>query len=687
MSEIINTDDFGIDPQLLQDSIMQTERMYEESEKVTISKKDKKDLEYWRQKFESSKSSYEIDDFDTFELIYRGHHETTRNVNSTEGGMSLKKTNLVRNIVFELIESQVNTELPRPIIKSKKPGFDTQAKMIQEKIASDFDVLKIGKVMDSSERDTYMHGMSILELGWDTKKGTHDYAGDKDFSLVHPKQYIPQNGVYELEYMDYFFLLSEPTAEQIKREFGVEVDAVSSQYSEYNHLESGNPTDIDTAINTSEAEDDDEKAVMITCYYKDEDGDVGKFSWSGDVKLEDFPKYYYPRVAECQECGFENSQDEEVCQECGSEKLQEKIIKEEIIYNEKELDPITYKKPIKTVNRKEDGSATVDTDYTDAVFERVVPEGTKIPVYVTDRYPIIIRKNIPLNFSIRGISDIEVIRDQQETLKKVYSRMEEKLLMAPVIIGMHQDLQKEVSNDLYEIYRGSPDQLSSVFKHDLTADITEDLNYVNQLYSDAQSTLGITSSFQGKYDPSAKSGVAKKMQIEQAAGRLQSKVKNKFYFFEELFELMFKFDIMFTKEERAYFTENENGEDEYKFFNKHDLLVKDASGEWYYNTDFLFTSEVGEESGIDKNVVFEMLMQMVNSKIIDPKSMWQVLASINFPIAHRILEQFKGEDTEQEQYMMVLEVLTEMEPEQREAFLQQPMEQQLQLLDQALQTE
>jgi signal recognition particle GTPase len=678
--------DYGFDSEALQNSIMATEKMFEPSAKVKLDNKEKRDLEYWRSKFEMSKDRYEIDDFDKFELIYRGHHETTKNVNSQETG-NIKKTNLVRNIVFELIESQVNTEIPRPIVKSLKPGFDNQAKMIQEKIKSDFNTLKLGKIVDSSERDTYTHGMSPLELGWNTVKGTHDYAGDKEFSLIHPKQFVPQNGVYSLEDMDYFFLVSQSTGEQIERIYGKEVDTISGEYDEYNHLVGHNPTEVDTAVDASDAETDDEKTTIITCYYKDVDGDVGKYSWTGDVELENYPKYYYPRVAECQECGFENEQDAEICQECGSEKLSEKIIKEEIFYNEKVLDPISFKKPSKRIEEGQDGSRTVKVDYIDDYIERIIPAGTKVQLPISKEYPMIIRLNVPLNFSIRGMSDVEVIRDQQETLKKVYSRMEEKLLMSPVIIGMHRDLQKEVSNDIYEVYTGSPDQLSSIFKHDLTASIQQDLGYVNQIYADAQSTLGITNSFQGKYDPSAKSGVAKKTQIEQAAGRLQSKIKNKFYFFEELFEKMFLFDIMFTKEARAYYTETENGSDEYKFFDKHELLVPDASGEWYYNTDFLFTSEVGEEEGIDRMLVFDMLMQMVNSKIIDPQSMWQVLAAINFPIAHKILEQFKNEDKEQEQFMMILEMIGSMDAQAREQFLAQPLEQQMQLVTQSLQTE
>jgi hypothetical protein len=86
-------------------------------------------------------------------------------------------------------------------------------------------------------------------------------------------------------------------------------------------------------------------------------------------------------------------------------------------------------------------------------------------------------------------------------------------------------------------------------------------------------------------------------------------------------------------------------------------------------------------------LVFDMLMQMVNSKIIDPQSMWQVLAAINFPIAHKILEQFKNEDKEQEQFMMILEMIGSMDAQSREQFLAQPLEQQMQLVTQSLQTE
>lgn len=655
------------------------EKQFDPSEKVKPKSKDKRDMYYWRDKFETAAANYDVEVFDTFEALYRGTHETTREVNSQEQGATAK-SNLVRNISYELVESQINTDVPMPVVKPRKPGFENQAKMVQEKIISDFNVLKIDKIIDKSERDTYAHGFSILLLTWDIESGTHEFMGEKDFVLKHPKQFIPQVGIYDVQDMDYFFLLSNMTRETVKRVYGVDVDSLSSEYKKYNELGDMATTSIDTALETEKDADDSESIAVVTCYYKDDDGDVCKFVWAGDEVIEDYPKYYYPRVEACQACGYENPAGTEECLECGSPDLKEEIITEEVFYEDVELEPIAYKKPVKRI----DGDMVI-SDFEDKVAVRLVPEGTRIPLPVSKKYPLIIRYNIPLNFSIRGRSDIETIRDQQESIKKVYARMERKVLMAPVIIGMHRDLQKEPDNEIYEVYKGTPDELSSIFKYDLSASIREDLEFSEKLYQDAKSVLGITDSFQGKYDPSAKSGVAKEKQITQAAGRLQSKIKNKFTFFEDLFEMMFLFDLMFTKEERYYYTQDRDGKDEYRFFNKHDLLVQDNAGEWYYNTDFFFGSEVGEQESTEKKETFEILLTLANSKLIEPVQMWQILAFIGFPVANKILEQLQNNEDPSQYMAMVLEVLSNMSPEERDAFLQQPIEEQLMLLQEALQ--
>ena len=64
-------------------------------------------------------------------------------------------------------------------------------------------------------------------------------------------------------------------------------------------------------------------------------------------------------------------------------------------------------------------------------------------------------------------------------------------------------------------------EASLISVKNMQADISLDRIMIAENYDWAKSTLGITDSYQGKYDASADSGTAKQYAINQAAGRLE----------------------------------------------------------------------------------------------------------------------------------------------------------------------
>jgi ribosomal protein L40E len=653
--------------------------------KLTIQGKDRelddlKMLSEWDEKFQTAYAQYstERSTYDDLENVYRGTKETLKNVNS-RSNTAVKKTNNVPNIVYELIESEVNTTTPDCIVKSKKPGFEDHAKMIQEKIMSDFDSLEIETLADINERNTYMHGIAVALMNWNNNLGQHEFLGDKEVTNYHPKQVIPQPNIYDHKKMRYCFLICPTTKDEVKERTGIDVSAEAQQHPEANEIK-GNSTNTTTMKSASVNTDIIEE---IVCFYLDEDGDVCKLAWVGTTVTENKPKYYYPRVEECQECGTENAQGDKECSNCGSKKLKTKVIMEETIQEKMQLSPIVYPKKRKVLKTDFAGKNFVDESTSQEVIERIVPAGTKIPIPAPKRLPLLVRKNIPLNFSFRGRSDVETIRDQQESIKKVFSKAEEKTTQAGVIIGIPDKLSKQPSDDTYQMWKGKQQDLAGIVVKDLKADITQDLEFVreNKLY--AKDTLGITDSYQGKYDPSANSGKAKQVQVEQAAGRLQSKTKNKFTFFADMFELMFFFDLCFTKEPRPYMRTNANGDEEYDEFNKYELLCQDASGEWYFNTDFSFKAEMGSNLPHDKQFLYDKTMEAFTTGMMDRRQAWEILGTLDFPIANRILSQIKETEEDQKEAQQILDVLKQMDPNQMMAFLQLPIEEQMQILEES----
>jgi len=635
-------------------------------------------LSEYKTKFYTAYANSDHQLYDSFELIYRGTQKTTANVNSKKK-QNVKKTNVVRNIAYEIIESQINTDVPEPKVKSNKPGFLDQAKMIEEKITADIEALPSDRMADTLERHTYTNGVGLVALHWNITKGNHNELGEKELINKHPKQIIPQPGVYEVEKMDYIFYVSIVTKDYIKNTYGIEVDDETFAYPEMNQI-TGDDYEQDASKDYTKTED---LVTETVCWYKDDDNDVCKITWVGETIVEFEPKYYFPRTQKCKDCGMDNSADAELCSSCQGKKLEKNISTVEVIEQEMALTPISFtKKQKKVVDDTVLGRKRVVIDIIEDVTERIVPAGTEIPRFAIDRFPIIKRINIPLAFSFRGVSDIEVIQTLQESLKKVLSRIEEKVLLAVSVIAMPKGMDDTLSNDIYRIIKGKPADIGQIQFFDINADISQDLEYAATLYEYAKSTIGVTDAFQGKYDPSARTGKAKEVQVQQSAGRLESKYKNKYIFYSELFQLMYYFDLMFASEIRPYSTTDALGTITYKEFDRYELLCQDDAGEWYFNTDFVFRARQASEIPSDDVSIMDKAMEMAQNGMLEKDQFWQVMGELNFPMATKLLEQTRSQMDQKVESL--LGAMKMMDPQMVPQFLQLETEEQMEMLSKML---
>lgn len=602
----------------------------------TFTPKENKKLRKWQSKFETSLTSFDTNIMDEREQIYLGTRAVDANVNNAK--RPTKKANNIYNVVFEMIESQVNTQIPQPAVKSKRPGFDEQARMIEDSIANDLKEIGIEEVNDINERITPIQGLSIMTVDWDPDFKHHLYRGEIKVSSKHPKQLIPQPGVYNIQRMDYFFIVSSVTKEYIKRRYGVDdLDSDTEQHPELNSL-----------MGDGKQNNSDEKVTEIVCWYKDDDGDIGKFVWTNDTLLEDLPKYYYRRLERCTECG--KVKVDEVCS-CGSKSFKKSTEQFETLDAEIAL-----------------GDGTV------------IPEGTEVPYFTPHKYPVVVRKNVPKNFAFEGQSDVDTIRDQQDSIKKIGTKMEDKVMRGGSIVLVPDDLKAEITSDTYQVIRANPQQRAAIDVKDLTAPIERDMNYIDHQRQVVQYMLGITNSFQGLEDSTATSGVAKQIQVQQASGRMRSKEFNKQAAFKELFEIMFEFKLAFYDELRPYLAKDANGNDLFGEFDKYKFLQRDASGKFFYNTDFLFSADAG--SGIPKDAIFQLnqAKEMLGAGAIDTLQYWTILQALNFPMASEIKSQIEEKMQMQARQQQappdINQIISQLSPEEQAAFQAAPPEQQ-----------
>ena len=499
-----------------------------------------KKLKKWQGKFENSKSKYQ-DELDRMEIqkkYYIGDRHVKGNPNKTSGYASKMSIN-VRNIAYELIESQIDPSIPMPKVTAIHEEDKDKAKIIEDFIKNEMKSLNFNILNDLQERLTPMLGGDFLLVEWNNQKGYHCTIGDLDVSNIHPKQVIPQPGITEIDKMDYIFIRTSQTKDYVKRRFGKDVSE-----------EEETDNDIREGVTS------DDIVTVVTAYYKNEKGGIGLFRWCGDVVLEDMEDYQARRIEVCKECDTPKTGD--VCEKCGSKRFE------------------------------------VRTDDMETVrfVENEIEIEIQIPYYKPDQFPLVLRKNISVYDKLLGCSDVDVIEDQQDTIKKLGSKINEKLLKGGSFVTLPSDVGVDTTDEELKIIRiDNPAQKALIDVITAQADIGQDRTMLEMNYQWAKSALGITDSYQGKYDSSATSGTAKQYSINQAAGRLESKRVMKNQAYAQLYELMFKFALAYANQPIPINSQGKDGVQVFAHFDKMDFLKMDAAGQYYWNDEFIFDTD------------------------------------------------------------------------------------------------
>lgn len=513
---------------------------------ITNPKQNKKLIE-WQRRYSDAKTKYgdDLSAMNEYEGLYNGSR--TVNVNPNKGvGKASKVSINVRNIVYELIESQVDSSIPMPKVTPIHAEDEELARVIEVALQNEIRLLHFNVLNDKSERTVPIQGGDFFHVEWDNTKGFHCTIGGLSVSTRHPRTVIPQPGVTEIEEMDYIFVLIPQTKDFIKKRYGKDVSEA---------------TDTETQLKSDTKRDENDDIVtVIKCYYRNSNNKIGLFSWCEDFVLEDYEDFQARRLEYCKSCG--KVKVGKTC-ECGSTKFEER---------EEEYEDIL--EPIKLM----DGS--------------VVDAGEKVPYYKPSEIPIILRRNVSRESKLLGFSDASVVADQQDAIKKLGSKLQEKLLKGGSIVTLPAGKKVETTDEELKIVRiNNPNEKALFGVFNMQADVTQDTIMLERNYDWAKSTLGITDSYQGKYDSSAASGTAKQYAINQAAGRLESKRIMKNVAYAKLYEMMFKYLLSYADQPIPLSTKNSAGIMEYAHFNRFNFLRRDKAGELYWNDEFIFETD------------------------------------------------------------------------------------------------
>ena len=573
----------------------------------------------------------------------------------------------VRNITYELVESQVTSYLPTPAVSPKmyNDRNERNAKSIETLLRNKRNELPFEKLNDIDERFNPIYGGSIWLIEWDNSITTHNTVGDVKISCLSPKKFTGQPNIYDVKEMEYCFIEFETTKEDIVRKYGVAPEVADETESEENS--------------------DDKTATLYVCYYKNDADKVCQYIWSADTELSDIEDYYARKRYVCKKCGKRK----EICScEKGDYELQNEEyeeLEEDIILTDGEIlpamSPVIKDGQVVTETVKqqailEDGSVALE-DINGVKLPMMIDvqvpkmEKTKLPFYTPNILPIVIRKNTSEEDSLLGQSDVEFIRPQQQAINKIESRIVEKLMGSGVFPIVPEEFNGEIDNSIWKkVFRAKPSTFNMFGRVDLQVDITRDIAQSDRLYDQAKRILGISDSYQGQYDASAQSGKAKQIQVNQAAGRLDSKRQMKNAAYAEIDQIIFQYYLAYADEPRPASYKDAMGRTQNCMFNRYDFIERDEAGEYYYNDEYLFSTDATVDVERNRETLWqENRINFQQGAYGDPTQLttllifWLNMEKAHYPWAHDNVERIKEEIQRQQEIAQYQQQIQQLDNE------------------------
>lgn len=638
-------------------------------------KQDKEALSLWQERFQRSKNDYQpqLNEMEKRDRYYMGCKDIYR----SDGQKAQKGAANTRNIIFELIESQVESSFPTPKVTPYRKQDEERAVEIEDMLRNEMDRLPSERLNDTDERTTPIQGGDFYLVEWDSSRRTHTTLGALSVQLLHPRKVIPQQGVESLQQSDWVFVELAQTKEYIKRRYGVDVKDEGEEEPE---IRGEGKTSSENMV------------TQILVYYRNKEGGIGLFSWVNDVVVEDLEDYQARVQKYCPKCDLMVSANAEECPYCGYKKLQTlsqeymELEEDIVLYDEdgnerKRIPAMTEAldetgNPVEEQERDGNGLPVFDMQLDATGTPQMIPrmtvkmEKTRIPFYKPDVFPIILRKNVSIDGKFLGNSDIDFIQDQQNEINKYLTKVSEKTMKGGSLVVLPQDIGVENTDEEMKLIKPrTPEAAQQIHVYNLQADFSGDIQMAESNYQYARQTIGITESFQGRIDSTATSGKAKEFSAAQAAGRFESKKTMKRAAYAELYEVMFKFMLAYADEPRAFKAVDRMGRDTYRIFDKYDFLEQDEAGEWYWNDRFLFsTDNTGNLSQNREALWQETRSNFESGAFGDPSDIntrimyWTMMKEMHYPIAATALKNLEQQKEQQE-----------IMQQQQQAMLQQQM--------------
>lgn len=528
------------------------------------------------------------------ERRYELYYGTNKVRNRKTGGYANKPAYTYKNMTFELIETQINNATPQPKVTPRNKKDLNIAQIAENYLKNEADRLDFETINDAAERETYIQGNVFYMVGWDNTKKTPVTEGELYVKYLPIKNVFPQPGITDIKDAEYIFVKELVSKDKLDKMYHV------------NCPESGEYRDL---------------CVLITAYYLNDEGYLSRFGWidASDTIVFDEDSYELRKFRVCKRCNTPFGSADK-CPLCEYTKFNW----------ESEEDEVVSEDIIKVVDGRQ---------------EVLVKQGTKVPYYKLKRLPFVLRKNISKSGELYGSSDVDLLENNQESLNKLMTKMEENVLKGGSIVVLPTGVNINNTDDTLKIVRPKDPNMARVIDvKTIQGNIQQDDILQERMYQAGRTGLGITDSYQGKRDPTAESGKAKEIAAAQASGRLESKRKMKDAAYADLYQLMFEFLLAYCDEPRTYSVMTPTGDMEEGEFSRYNYLDGEL-GDAYYNDRFLFSVDSASILSTSREAMWKETTNNFASGTFgnpqDPQTLmlfWNTMKELGYPLANQALK-------------------------------------------------
>jgi hypothetical protein len=552
-----------------------------------------------------------------------------------------------QNIVFEMIESQISNTVPEPILTPFLAEDSQRALTATNYLSMAMRFTDGIAINDRAERGTLKNGYHFYLIEWDQSRKTNSGFGGLRLREFSASNVFVQPGITDFRDAEYVFLKSVATVASIKRLYHVDVTP-----------------DAGTEVCT-----------ILTCYYLNDDGDLGRTIFTANDELISQDDYFeLRRVAKCKDCGEPIINLDCPCATCGSEEVVWEVLKEETasqdIYEGDAEANAQERARLKAMGQPDDPTYGLT---------KIVSVGDKIPFYHIRELPVVMRVSISSDESIYGLSDVDMIEQNQDTLNRITTKEEENLLKAGSFVTYPTGTKIPADDSTLKLVPIDDPRLIDAFSvQTIQANMQQDDIYATRMYQYGRANLGITESYQGKKDTTATSGKAKQLAAAQSAGRLESKQRMKVQAYSEIYRKMFKFLLAYADETQYYV--KQDGEDLLQLtFNRYNFLKKHPkTGQLYWDDNFIVEADNASLINNKAEMWQTLTQQFMSGSFGSPqdpavlKLYWSIMKQLQFPFAaaihQNLLERQNDLSPELKQFIMqnpdILQMLAQLQAQQ-----------------------